>query len=105
VLVEGDGSSMTSDEAADIDDDGSSVDAKDEGPLPHKPAATATTTAEASQSSSLTHAPSAEDLSAKKKPQSRIAALVQRTPAAGKSKQAAGSFDYYFFYVQQQLLL
>ena len=84
VLVEGDGASMTSDEAVDVDDDGL-VDMKDEAQSPHKPATT-TAAADASQTSSLAQSPSTEDLSVKKKPQSRIAALVQRTPAAGRSE-------------------
>jgi len=78
VLEEGDGPSMTSEESADVEDEESSIDA---GEQPPPQSATA-----AGPPSSLPHTPSTEDLSAKKKPPSRIAASGLRAPTAGKSE-------------------
>ena len=69
---------MTSEESADVEDEESSIDA---GEQPPPQSATA-----AGPPSSLPHTPSTEDLSAKKKPPSRIAASGLRAPTAGKSE-------------------
>jgi len=78
VLEEGDGPSMTSDEAADAEDE-ESVDMGEQAAP--QPAAAA-----AAPQSSLPHTPSTEDLSAKKKPPSRIATSGLRAPTAGRSE-------------------
>jgi len=79
VLEEGYGPSMTSDEPGDGEED-ESVDTKEHSP-PQPAAASAPTSR-----SSLPLAASTEDLSAKKKPPSRIAGSGLRAPTAGKSE-------------------